>query len=183
MRFLLGVANLYNLFPHLAHFSCHFSERVMDDALGIRSPKLRCQQLSPLLLLPFLSARSASLLSLSISYHCNMSEEAVVEELPALLAPLTSLQQLNVGHPMLSSASLAYLLTRPLDSLDLSASMIGLDSRQPPPIADVAECTLLQTCRTLQLPRQVVESEAWHAYFEAVVTEHSRFVSTIATLP
>ena len=177
VQFMLSTPNVDVLFPHLAHFSHQVSAVATEDALSDRRTAV-----SILPLLPFLSARSASLHSLHLA-QCRdwigMCRTLPPAELPTLLAPLTSLRRLRVDNMTMWIGVLPYLLTLPLEALDLSTCTTlhyaaSADIPWPsPPIESVGDCALLRSCHTLRLPRQDGVHPSWLAYVEALVAQRT----------
>ena len=77
-----------------------------------------------------------------------MGARAKRTELPALLAPLTSLRQLRIDRMTLSTDILPSLLALSLDSLDLSTCSVSMvensTASSPPTLRAVTGCALLQ---------------------------------------
>ena len=172
LQFIARPPNVDTLFPHLAHFSFRLSALASADATR-RMNGLADEPLSMLPLLPYLSARSATLRSLHISQcvHRIRYDETLTAELLPLLASFTALQRLCLAGMVLWSEQLPLLLALPLDTLDLSTTTVDTRDHdaQPPSIASVAGCALLRTCRILRLPRILYLPSAWMDYVDAVV--------------
>ena len=178
LQFVLSAPNVDVLFPQLAHFGYHISWRFAEHSPGGRmSGGDEKDPLSVLPLLPFLSARHATLVSLHIAqYRLLTTPRAIIAELPRLLAPLTELRRLRVGWEALTADGLPLLLALPLHVLDLSTCTLWQETggRPPPTVASVAECALLRSCRTLRLPSAVSHlPPPWLAFLEGLITQRT----------
>ena len=179
VRFLLSASNVDVLFPRLAHFRYRLSPLAVEDYVGWMLYEKE-PQYSTMPLLPFLLARSNSLRSLHFDQHAELGPLHHIE-MPPLLASITSLRCLVVAGRTLSVDVLPSLLALPLDTLDLSTCWLFNPNRasSPPPIASVADCALLRSCRVLHLPilrpDSVIHplSPSWKAFVEAFVTERT----------
>ena len=178
LQLVVSSTNLELLFPQLASFTFELSRQAMDDEVkrrtrqaameGLRWPYQGPLSLAPLV--PFLSARSATLRFLRIDHSAS---RPLLSGLDSLLRPLRSLRRLYIAT-LLSMDIVAPLLHLPLDVLDLSRSELIWQTHDEyePAVADLAGCALLQSCCVLRLPK--LEGPwappLWMAYLDAIVT-------------
>ena len=182
VQFVKQPSTVDQLFRHVVSLRCtsgrwapigsseQARQAMRDAANGIPGPLEHLFSTS--YLHPFLSARSATLRSLHIDIPFN---QPAITQFSALLTPLTALRQLSFAG-FLSADSIPLLLALPLHVLDLAE--VGLSSRTSPalaPIASVAGCELLRSCRILRLPRQEHDnfSPSWRAYLDAIVSQRT----------
>ena len=171
LQFVLDVSKVDVLFPQLAHFSYRLDAAAADDPMG-RVTRESLGQYSWLPLLPFLSARSATLHSLRLSQPPSIHDPPQAFELPSLVAPLSSLRRLRVAGLRLSVECLPPVLALSLEVLDLERCELHNIHRTalPPSTASVSECVLLRSCRSLHLPPPKYLDLSWTNCIESLVT-------------
>ena len=174
-QYLLSAHNIDVLFPHLVHFSYCFTALANEDARQYDDTVETTPPLSLLPILPFLSARSATLRSLHIDQSIHRGEYYynLDEELFPLLASYPALRRLHLAGLSLVTDHFTPLLDVPLDTLDLSTCFIGRTDKIAPPNAHLVDCALTRSCRTLKLPRQQFLTSTWLQYFDALATQRT----------